>query len=171
MHCQSKKKWLALLDGGADARAPAQIIDWLPRSASALRQRPDLSRLLCALFVAGKRSSPPLHTDRPAHRAVNNRAPSPSARALPEIERDQGACFTANPRLADQRPQNPLLHCLDRGTYLCSIGRCIASWPHQGRLPSAVPQRRQIRLSETRICCEAPNQVWSLGLTQADGTR
>ena len=38
------------------------------RECSALRQRPDLSRLLCALFVAGKRSSPPLRTDRPASR-------------------------------------------------------------------------------------------------------
>ena len=103
---QSKKKWRHCWTRWSRRQSAAENHDGC-RECSALGQRPDLSRLLRALFVAGKRSSPPLRTDRPATRGQT--APSFSA-CLAGKRTGSGSGSPARAQICRSDPYRGLRH-------------------------------------------------------------
>ena len=101
------------------------------------------------------------------HRAVKPRPPS--ARALPENERDQVLAQLRTPRFADQTPTEVFATLLDEGTYLCSIRTMYRILAAQGEVAERRRQRRHPVYQKPELLAEAPNQVWSWDITKLKG--
>ncbi len=85
----------------------------------------------------------------------------PSARALPEIERDQVLVHLRTPRFADQTPTEVFATLLDEGVYLCSIRTMYRILSAQGEVAERRRQRRHPVYQKPELLAEGPNQVWS----------
>jgi putative transposase len=85
----------------------------------------------------------------------------PSARALPDIERNQVLAQLRSARFADQTPTEVFATLLDEGTYLCSIRTMYRILGSQGEAVERRRQRRHPVYQKPELLAEAPNQVWS----------
>jgi transposase InsO family protein len=100
-------------------------------------------------------------------RVVKTRAPS--ARALPEHERNAVLAHLRTPRFADQTPTEVFATLLDEGTYLCSIRTMYRILEAQGEVAERRRQRRHPVYQKPELLAEAPNQVWSWDITKLMG--
>jgi len=93
----------------------------------------------------------------------------PSARALPDIERNQVLAQLRSARFADQTPTEVFATLLDEGTYLCSIRTMYRILVSQGEAVERRRQRRHPVYQKPELLAEAPNQVWSWDITKLMG--
>ena len=93
----------------------------------------------------------------------------PSARALPESERDQVLAYLRTPRFADQTPTEVYATLLDEGVYLCSIRTMYRILAAHGEVAERRRLRRHPVYQKPELLAEAPNQVWSWDITKLMG--
>ena len=94
---------------------------------------------------------------------------TPSARALPESERDQVLAQLRTPRFADQTPTEVYATLLDEGIYLCRVRTMYRILAAHGEVAERRRQRRHPVYQKPELLAEAPNQVWSWDISKLMG--
>lgn len=124
---------------------------------------PPCSGLTTAACAALEVSRASVHRHRVALLAPPRVAKSrpPSARALPENERDQVLAHLRTPRFADQTPTEVYATLLDEGVYLCSIRTMYRILAAQGEVAERRRQRRHPVYQKPELLAEGANEVWS----------
>lgn len=134
----------------------------------ALPAHPSLTTAACMALAVSRAS---VHRHRAAllvpPRAKEPR--QPSARALPESERNQVLAHLRTPRFADQTPTEVFATLLDEGVYLCSIRTMYRILSAQGEVAERRRQRRHPVYQKPELLAEGPNQVWSWDITKLLG--
>ena len=127
-----------------------------------------LTAAICAALEVSRAS---VHRYRVALAAPPRlkRRRAPSARALPESERDQVLAQLRTPRFADQTPTEVYATLLDEGVYLCSIRTMYRILAAHGEVAERRRQRRHPVYQKPELLAEAPNQVWSWDITKLMG--
>ena len=137
-------------------------------AASALPSGSGLTSAVCSALSLSRAS---VHRHRSALTAPPRagKPRPPSARALPENERDQVLAQLRAPRFADQTPTEVFATLLDEGTYLCSIRTMYRILAAQGEVAERRRQRTHPVYQKPELLAEAPNQVWSWDITKLKG--
>ena len=119
-----------------------------------------LTAAVCAALAVSRAS---VHRHRVALAAPPRlkRRRAPSARALPESERDQVLAQLRTPRFADQTPTEVYATLLDEGIYLCRVRTMYRILAAKGEVAERRRQRRHPVYQKPELLAEAPNQVWS----------
>jgi putative transposase len=132
---------------------------------------PPCSGLTTAACAALEVSRTSVHRHRVALLAPPRVAKSrpPSARALPENERDQVLAHLRTPRFADQTPTEVYATLLDEGVYLCSIRTMYRILAAQGEVVERRRQRRHPVYQKPELLAEGANEVWSWDITKLMG--
>ena len=132
---------------------------------------PPCSGLTTAACAALEVSRASVHRHRVALAAPPRVAKSrpPSARALPENERDQVLAHLRTPRFADQTPTEVYATLLDEGVYLCSIRTMYRILAAQGEVAERRRQRRHPVYQKPELLAEGANEVWSWDITKLMG--
>lgn len=127
-----------------------------------------LTTAVCAALDVSRAS---VHRHRAAITALPRAAKprAPSARALPQSERDQVLAHLRAPRFADQTPTEVFATLLDEGTYLCSIRMMYRILAAQGEVSERRRQCRHPVYHKPELLAEGPNQVWSWDITKLMG--
>ena len=93
----------------------------------------------------------------------------PSARALPQSDRDQVLAQLRSPRFADQTPTEVYATLLDEGVYLCSIRTMYRLLAALGEGVERRRLRRHPVYQKPELLAEGPNEVWSWDITKLMG--
>jgi len=94
------------------------------------------------------------------------RAPAPSPRRLPDIERQAILDALHRPEFADQPPTEVYATLLSRGTYLASIRTMYRVLAEAGETQDRRNQRVPHQHAMPSLTATAPNQVWTWDITK-----